>query len=130
MRVELTLKEAANCLSGDTAMTIGKNIKKLRAAKGWTREELARQANISLSAIKKAESANGNPTAQTLKKLIIALGAPSDAVLFDDDELDQELELRNIMIQAKGLDDEEKFVLAETAKAIIAQYKAKKVYNN
>ena len=51
-------------------MNLAENIKKYRQKKGWTQEQLARQADITYTTLIKLESgANDNPTIKILSKL-------------------------------------------------------------
>ena len=54
-------------------MNIAKNIKKLRAEKGYSLEKIARLADVSLSTVVKIEDGtNQNPTIETVLKLATA----------------------------------------------------------
>jgi transcriptional regulator with XRE-family HTH domain len=54
--------------------TIGKNIKRLRQAKGISQDKLSKLANVSLQTIVKMElDENPNPTIETVQKISRAL---------------------------------------------------------
>lgn len=65
----------------DVRARIGRNMKKLRAAKGWSQEELADQAGIHRTYVSGVERGVRNPTATVLEKLAVALGAKMSALL-------------------------------------------------
>lgn len=65
----------------DVRVRIGRNMKKLRKAKGWSQEELADQADIHRTYISGVERGLRNPTATVLEKLAVALGAKASALL-------------------------------------------------
>lgn len=53
---------------------IGKNIKRLRLAKGMTQLDLAAECAMEYSNIARIEAGNTNPTVRTLLKIARALG--------------------------------------------------------
>jgi transcriptional regulator with XRE-family HTH domain len=65
----------------DVRARIGRNMKRLRAAKGWSQEELADRAGIHRTYVSGVERGVRNPTATVLEKLAIALGAKMSALL-------------------------------------------------
>jgi transcriptional regulator with XRE-family HTH domain len=71
-------------MSGNTTPNnkISKNIKKLRAKKGYSLEKIARLSNLSLNTVVKVESGvNKNPTIETLTKIANALDTRVDDLL-------------------------------------------------
>ena len=62
---------------------ISKNIKKLRAEKGYSLKKIARLPDLSLNTVVKIESrANKNPTIETLTKAANALDVKVDDLLY------------------------------------------------
>ena len=60
----------------------GKNIKNLRAKKGWTQQKLAEVAGMSYVTITKIEQGRAKePTIQSMVKLADALGVSLDALV-------------------------------------------------
>lgn len=59
----------------DVRARVGRNMKRLRDAKGWSQEELADQAGIHRTYVSGVERGVRNPTVTVLEKLAIALGA-------------------------------------------------------
>lgn len=55
-------------------MSIGKNIKEMRLARGWTQKQLGELCGMADSAIRRYEADRGNPTLSTLKKFADAFG--------------------------------------------------------
>lgn len=55
-------------------MTFGQRLRQLRKAAGLTQEALARNANLSLSALCKMELRNVDPSWSTVQRLARALG--------------------------------------------------------
>ena len=61
---------------------LAKRLKELRAEKGFTQEELALEADITLSQIARIETVKANPTVSTMFKIARTLNIPVSA-LFD-----------------------------------------------
>lgn len=59
---------------------LGKKIKKMRIAKGYTQEKLSEMADISQKALSSIEIGENFVTAETLDKLIVALETTSEAL--------------------------------------------------
>ena len=58
---------------------IGANVRRLRAARGWTHKELAAKSGIMWRSIQVLESGKGNPTVKLLIAVANALGVkPTD----------------------------------------------------
>ena len=61
---------------------IGKNIKKLRQAKGLSQDRLSKAADVSYNLIIKLETGGiTNPTIETLQKIAKALGVSVDDLI-------------------------------------------------
>ena len=61
---------------------ITKNLRKLRGTKGLSQEKLARLADVANNTIIKIEAGkNQNPTLDTLKKIVKALGVSVDELI-------------------------------------------------
>tara|TARA_Y100000031_G_scaffold154518_1_gene202462 strand:- start:1162 stop:1359 length:198 start_codon:yes stop_codon:yes gene_type:complete len=62
--------------------TIADNIKKLRAKKGMTQDDLAREANVKYTTLTKIESdVVKKPSVQTIAKLAKALSVPMEDLI-------------------------------------------------
>ena len=61
--------------------TVGENIVRLRQLKGWTQEDLAYYADLTVASISKIERGVTNPTLKTLDKIADALGVETDELL-------------------------------------------------
>jgi transcriptional regulator with XRE-family HTH domain len=66
-----------------TRRILARNIKRLRAARGWSQEELAAAARLHQVQISKIEQANNNTSVDVLQRLARALAVPV-AELFED----------------------------------------------
>jgi XRE family transcriptional regulator, regulator of sulfur utilization len=54
---------------------LGKRIRELREARGWSQEQLAVEAGIDNSHLGKLERGDGNPTIELIVRIAAALGA-------------------------------------------------------
>ncbi|MEK9284517.1 MULTISPECIES: helix-turn-helix transcriptional regulator [unclassified Bradyrhizobium] len=55
------------------AKALGRNVRRLRKAKGWTQDELAAKVRIEQTAVSLIENARSNPTLQTLEAIAACL---------------------------------------------------------
>lgn len=60
---------------------LGKKIRKLRLAKGWTPEDLASRSDLLPSYISRLENGNANPTLNTILALARVLKTSTDLLL-------------------------------------------------
>ncbi len=73
-------------IGGPGAMTIGGRVMRLRVAKGWGPEELARRADVSRTTLHELETRPGRrPRAATIYLLALALGTTVAKLLGLDD---------------------------------------------
>ncbi len=86
-------------------MTFGNILKKLRDEKKYTRHDLARELNISYSAIAKYESDIRFPDAEILKKLSVIFDVSTDYLLGNGSRRIME---EQILIDYNSLSDESK----------------------
>jgi transcriptional regulator with XRE-family HTH domain len=67
--------ESKKSLDNSPRLKIGKNLRKIRDEKGLSREELSKEAVVSLNTVVMVETrANANPTIETLIRIAKALG--------------------------------------------------------
>ncbi|MDR8330341.1 helix-turn-helix transcriptional regulator, partial [Acinetobacter baumannii] len=68
-------------------MSISTNIKRLCRELNINQKELSKLANLPASTVSSALKEGSDPRASTIKKIAIALGVSSDMILFNDEEL-------------------------------------------
>jgi transcriptional regulator with XRE-family HTH domain len=69
--------------------SVGKNIKRLREAKGISQNGLAKMSNVSQSAISSIEATTKSPSVDTVFLLAKALGVSVTSILFSPEELEK-----------------------------------------
>ena len=65
----------------DICARLGKNLRELRLAKGWSQEEFAHQARIHRTYISDLERGARNPTIKILEQLAAALSVTASKLL-------------------------------------------------
>lgn len=81
---------------------LGKNIKKMRMAKGYTQDKLSEMADISQKALSSIELGENFVTAETLDKLLIALEITSEE-LFATNKVKESRDLIRLIQQNLAL---------------------------
>jgi transcriptional regulator with XRE-family HTH domain len=108
-------------------MSVGENIQKLLKELGLNRKQLAKLANLKESTVYDACRREGNPSSDTLKKIIIALGVSADMVLFDDDEQTNNNDIQILARQLEGFKGEDREMAKEMMSMIILRHKSKEL---
>lgn len=65
----------------DVRLRLGKNLKELRAERGWSQEELADEAGIHRTYASDLERGTRNPSIVVLDKIVKALGVPAGSLI-------------------------------------------------
>ncbi len=107
-------------------MSVGENIKKRLDELGMNQKELSTLSRIGTSTINKIVSDKGNPTAEKIKKIAIALETSTDRLLFDEDEIEDD-EIKILMREVEKFPRETKKTVKEMLKALIIQNKSKEL---
>ncbi len=72
----------------DMRLLVGRNVKRIRIARGLTQEELAERSGFSQQYLSDLERGRRNPTIVSLWELAQALGATPVDLITPDDEAD------------------------------------------
>ncbi|MBC1181876.1 helix-turn-helix transcriptional regulator [Brevundimonas sp. WCHBH090558] len=67
----------------DIVVRLGKRVRELRIAAGFSQEELAFRADMKRSYVSDLERGTRNPSVRALERLAIALGVAASALLED-----------------------------------------------
>lgn len=71
----------------DIRVVIGRNVRRFRAAKGWTQEELSNRCDFDQRYISQIETGQRNLTVLSLYELAQALGTTPVALITPDEEV-------------------------------------------
>lgn len=111
-------------------MSVGENIARLCKELGVNGQELAKLTKMKASTIYDVMKEGSNPSASTLKKIIIALGVSADMVLFDDDDETQNTDLKILFREVEKFTGEEREHLKQTLRSIILYNRSKMLYGD
>ncbi len=87
----------------ERAMTLGTNLKKFRAARGLTQQQVWEAADISKSSYTSYEKGSGMPSADKAVALAKVLGVTLDELLLDEQELSVSEDLAPILKRFEAL---------------------------
>lgn len=104
-------------------MSIGENIKAVCKELGINGNDLSKQSGVAKRTVHSIMNDEGDPRASNLKKIIIALGVSADKILFDDDEIGIEGDLKILFREVNRLEGENREYAKNVIKAIIIQQK-------
>lgn len=99
----------------------------LRKLKGLTQHALAEEAEVSLIQLRRYEAGSSQPTLDVIRRLAVALGVSSDALLFDKDERGPDEELRYQFEAVSRFDAEDKKVARAVLDGLILKHQAKRL---
>ena len=105
-------------------MAFSDQLPALRRAKGLTQVALARTCEISVPMLQRYEAGSSQPTLDVIKKLAVALGVSSDALIFDAKERGPDDDLRLQFEAAQRLDPEEKRIARALLESLIIRHDA------
>ncbi|CAN7476827.1 helix-turn-helix transcriptional regulator [Aquipseudomonas alcaligenes] len=108
-------------------MTLGENLRRLREAAGLSQGQLAVLANLNLKMVQRIEAGDGDTGVSKVKALIIALGCTADELLFDEEELGEDGDLKVLFEQLRKLDGEERKTCKEVVRALIMQHQSREL---
>ena len=105
-----------------TSMTLGENLKRIREQAGLSQGQLAVLANLNLKMVQRIEAGEGDTGISKVKALIIALGCTADELLFDEEELGEDGDLKILFEQMRKLEGQERQTCKEVIRALIMQH--------
>lgn len=108
---------------------IGNNLQRIMREKGLTGKMLSESAKIHTNSISQIKNNKTDPTAAVIKKLAIALECSSDNLLFSEEDLDPDQEMKMIFKEMEKLPEHEKEVLKEVIRAIILKSRTEEIKN-
>lgn len=89
-------------------MSVSANIRRLCKELNISQKDLAKLASLPASTISSALKEGSDPRASTIKNIVIALGVSSDMVLFDDEELGLNGDLKILFREVERFEGKER----------------------
>lgn len=108
-------------------MSVSANIRKLCKELNISQKDLAKLASLPASTISSALKEGSDPRASTIKNIVIALGVSSDMVLFDDEELGLNGDLKILFREVERFEGKEREQLKDMLKMMIVHNKSKEL---
>jgi transcriptional regulator with XRE-family HTH domain len=108
------------------AMGFPERLSIYRKDKGLSQQELAENADISLPQLKRYEAGRSEPTLDVIRRLAIALGVTTDALIFGNTERGPDDDLRLQFEALKSFSPEEKEVARSVIEGLIIKHDAQK----
>lgn len=107
-------------------MTFSERLAELRREKGLTQQQLAERVGLHQTQIHRYESGSSEPSMDALRRLALALGVSTDALVFEEAERgpDEELRLQFEAVSRFGL--EENRVAKAVLDSLILQHEARR----
>ena len=106
------------------SMAFPEQLAALRRSKGLTQVALAQTCSISVPMLQRYEAGTSQPTLDVIKKLAVALGVSTDALIFDAKERGPDDDLRLQFEAAQRLDPEEKRIARALLESLIIRHDA------
>jgi transcriptional regulator with XRE-family HTH domain len=100
-------------------MSVGQNLKTLRANKGMTQGQLADAASVGLNQISRIERDSAKPELDTIKKLAKALNCSADSLIFDESEREPASDLKLLFEAVTRLPEDKKEIIREFLEAMV-----------
>jgi len=112
-------------------MSLGAKIKEIRKEQGLSQGALARMAGVHEKLISKYENERIVPTADTLRKMALALQISADYLVFDDVPKEGKVELHDPELferfrEVENMDDEERDTIKKVIDAMIVKSKVER----
>ncbi|MDQ8935797.1 helix-turn-helix domain-containing protein [Acinetobacter rudis] len=108
-------------------MSVSANIRRLCKELNISQKDLAKLANLPASTISSALKEGSDPRVSTIKNIVIALGVSSDMVLFDDEELGLNGDLKILFREVERFEGKEREQLKDMLRMMIVHNKSKEL---
>lgn len=105
-------------------MAFPEHLTELRRQKNWTQADLAEASRISVPQLQRYEAGKSQPTLDVIKKLAVALGVSSDALIFDQAERGPDDDLRLQFEAIQRFSPEEKQVAKTLLESLIIRHES------
>lgn len=107
-------------------MTFSERLAELRREKGLTQQQLAGRVGLHQTQIHRYESGSSEPSMDALRRLALAFGVSTDALVFEEGERGPDEELRLQFEAVSRFGPEEKRVAKAVLDSLILQHEARR----
>lgn len=107
-------------------MSFPNRVAQLRKSKDWTPQQLAERVSVKVLQIRRYENGSSQPTLEVIKKMAIALGVTTEALVFSENEHGTNDELKLQFEALSQFDDEERKVTKAVLESLILKHNAKR----
>lgn len=108
-------------------MSISRNIRKIMKELNINQKELAKLASLPPSTISSALKENSDPRASTIRNITIALGISADMLMFNDEELGKNGDLKILFREVERFKDQDREQLKSMLRMMIVHNKSKEL---
>lgn len=108
-------------------MSIGKNIQKRCKELNLTVKDLSVLSKVPNTTLHKIVNDQSMPRADSIKKIAIALHTTADKLLFDEEDINAEDELRVLFLEVIRMSEQEQQAIKEMIRAMIIQAKTREL---
>jgi transcriptional regulator with XRE-family HTH domain len=108
-------------------MSVSANIRRLCKELNISQKNLAKLANLPASTISSALKEGSDPRSSTIKNIVIALGVSSDMILFEDEELGINGDLKILFREVERFEGKEREQLKDMLRMMIVHNKSKEL---
>lgn len=105
-----------------TQMTLGENMRRLREAAKLSQPQLATLSRLQQKQIQRMEAGIGDPGVSKVKSVVIALGCTADELLFDEEELGEDGDLKPLFQQLCRMTGKDRETAKDVIRALIMQH--------
>lgn len=108
-------------------MAFPERLTQLRKERGLTQQGLADLASVHLTQIQRYEAGTAQPTLDAIKRLVIALAASTDWLLFEENERGPDEELKLQFEAVRQFDEQDRKTAIDVLEGLILKHQAKRM---
>lgn len=108
-------------------MPIADNLKTIRKDRGMTQQQLAERSQTDVMQISRIERGKSQPSLDSLKRLAVALGCSTDALVFDGQERSVREDLGRLLEMTKSLPEAKQEMVKEFILTVVQRHQAQEL---
>jgi len=107
-------------------MSMAQRLATLRKQKGLTQQALADSLGLHITQVKRYEAGTSHPSMEALKKIAQTLRVTTDSLIFEQEELEPDEDLRLQFKAISNMPEEEQRVVKQLLEGMIIKYEAER----